>query len=68
MSNERCDAEVGSIKNGWHVCGRKAKVKATQHRGGVPDSYYYTMAYCSRHRHQIHDLPDGITQGEITEV
>ncbi len=46
--NGRCDAEIGSVKRGWHVCGRKAigRVEVT----GV---YILTHECCERHINKL---------------
>ena len=37
-----CDAEIGSVKRGWHGCNRKAHVQVESKHGNVLD-------YCKRH-------------------
>jgi hypothetical protein len=42
----RCDAEIGSVKRGWHTCGRKAGVHCERRIAG--DTIF--LEFCERHR------------------
>ena len=44
---DKCDAEIGSIKRGWHVCGKRAtkQYRVTTHGLGS----VYRLSYCKRH-------------------
>ncbi len=41
----RCDCEIGSVKNGWHTCGRLAVVQAEKLIAGIISR----TDYCSKH-------------------
>ena len=42
----RCEAEIGSIKRGWHTCGRRATLESVRHLGLT----VYYLYFCERHR------------------
>lgn len=46
----KCCAEIGSIRNGWHECGRKATLESVRHIG---KSVYY-LYFCKRHEKRAH--------------
>lgn len=69
MNTELCCAEVRDLRaGGQRACGRIAKVKATRRLDDGPSELWYTMAYCARHVKLIHDIPEGVSQGEVTEI
>ena len=42
MMNNMCDAEVGSVRKGWHRCNRRVK-------GTVQSKFGLWLDYCIRH-------------------
>jgi len=41
----RCCAEIGSVRRGWHECGRRASLESVRHIGMT----VYYLYFCTRH-------------------
>lgn len=46
VTTYRCEAEIGSVKHGWHVCNRPAVVESVRAIAGAQ----YSVRYCQRHQ------------------
>ena len=62
-----CEKEIGSIKNGWHQCGRGAKVFSDRELSG---GSRYRLYFCEKHRNaaEYTDLPHDVRILDVGEV
>jgi hypothetical protein len=56
--DNRCDAEIGSTKNGWHACRRKATIRVFRYTGERLGGY--SLEYCGKHARLADDKPKSI--------
>ncbi len=73
MSRPRCDAEVGSVKRGWHGCGRAAQFKVLSWWSlpRPPFRSVSSLLYCGRHVKRAHDpneRPAAVTRREVAAL
>lgn len=61
-----CDAEMGSVKRGWHSCCRKAVTSVTRWLGGGKGCY--TLHYCARHEKRVQDKPKCCVRQQVEKL
>jgi hypothetical protein len=51
MKYQKCCAEIGGARHGWHPCGRKATVLLD--RAFIGGNFLGTFPYCERHAKEV---------------
>ncbi len=62
---EHCEAEIGSIKHGWHACGKKATVLSVRE---LPTGARYRVYFCKHHAAKARQIGTGYRVVETRTV